>query len=447
MRVNQQAEQRGLALRRHLGRSALADLPKRSFDPLDVLRRAAKKHIAQLLPLKFKLMSDSPFVFFRGSVELMAADLGSSKHTKIEVQICGDAHVKNFGFFATPGSEIVLDINDFDETQRGPWEWDVKRLATSIVLAGRVAGDRKACCKDAVRVFVNEYCEWIRRFAEMPAIQVARHRAVRSLRDPATRTALKQAERTEPLASLAKLTRKKRDGSYSFLYKRDSLWDVTGAESKAVVRALAAYRSGLAPDRQLLLDRYRVADVGFKVVGTGSVGTRDYVVLLLGRDRGESDPLFLQIKEEPPSAYAGYYKDRSAPRHQGQRVVQGQRAMQVFSDLLLGSCSIAGRDYLVRQLNDHKSSIEPEQLKGDRLVQYSRICAELLAKGHARSGQPAILAAYLGRPGKAEKALFQFALAYADQTDADFNVFRKALKRGFIQEAIRHADHPRIFRA
>src|SRR5262249_19808428 len=152
-------------------------------------------------------------------------------------------------------------------------------------------------------------------------------------------------------------TRKKRDGSYSFLYKRDSLWDVTGAESKAVVRALAAYRSGLAPDRQLLFDRYRVVDVGFKVVGTGSVGTRDYDVLLLGRGRGENDPLFLQIKEEPPSAYAAYYKDRSAPRHQGQRVVQGQRALQIFSDLLLGSCSIAGRDYLVRQLSDHKSSV------------------------------------------------------------------------------------------
>jgi uncharacterized protein (DUF2252 family) len=271
---------------------------------------------------------------------------------------------------------------------------------------------------------------------------------LRNLRDAATCSALKQAQRADPRVNLAKLTqKKKKGGSYSFLYKRDSLWDVTGVESKAVVRALAAYRSVLAPDRQLLFDRYRVVDVGFKVVGTGSVGTRDYVVLLLGRDRGESDPLFLQMKEEPPSAYAGYYKDRSAPRHQGQRVVQGQRALQVFSDLLLGSCSIAGRDYLVRQLNDHKSSVEPEELKGDRLVQYSRICAELLAKGHARSSEPAVLAAYLGQPGKAEKALFQFALAYADQTDADFNAFRKALKRGFLQETMRQADHPRIFRS
>jgi Uncharacterized protein conserved in bacteria (DUF2252) len=155
MPISKQAERQGLDLRSHMGRSTLAELPQRQFDPLQVLLQAAKQHIAQLLPVKFKLMSDSPFVFFRGSVEIMAADLGQGKHTKIEVQMCGDAHVKNFGFFATPGAEIVIDINDFDETQRGPWEWDVKRLATSIVLAGRTAGDDEACCKDAVHAFVT----------------------------------------------------------------------------------------------------------------------------------------------------------------------------------------------------------------------------------------------------------------------------------------------------
>jgi uncharacterized protein (DUF2252 family) len=445
MVAGKDAGQYGIALRAHLSRSALGKLSPRKFDPLDVLKQASKKHIAQLLPLKFKLMSESPFVFFRGSVEIMAADLGQAKHTKIEAQMCGDAHVKNFGFFATPGSEIVLDINDFDETQRGPWEWDVKRLATSILLAGRVAGDREACCKDAASVFIREYCEWIRRFAEMPAIEVARHRTSRNLRDPAIRSALKKAERASPLASLKKLAHKKRGGGYSFIYKRDSMWDVKAAESNAVEKALAGYRATLASDRQLLFDRYTVADVGFKVVGTGSVGTRDYVVLLLGRHGGEKDPLFLQIKEEPPSAYAAYYKDRSAPPHQGQRAVLGQRALQVFSDLLLGWCSISGRDYLVRQLNDHKSSIEPEQLKGDRLIEYGRVCAELLAKGHSRSGEPAVLAAYFGRPGKVEKALLQYALAYARQVEADYEAFRKALKRGFLQDALKVADHPRIF--
>jgi len=177
------------------------------------------------------------------------------------------------------------------------------------------------------------------------------------------------------------------------------------------------------------------------------VGIRDYVVLLVGRHGGEKDPLFLQIKEEPPSAYAEYYKDGSAPPHQGQRTVKGQRALQVFSDLLLGWCSISGRDYLVRQLNDHKSSIEPEELKGDRLVEYGLVCAELLAKGHARSGDPTVLAAYLGRRGKAEKALFHFAVSYAGQVEADYQALRKALKRGFLQDALKMADRPRIFAA
>jgi uncharacterized protein (DUF2252 family) len=445
MPVSKQAERQGVALRSHLGRSALAELSERKFDPLQVLLQTAKQHIAQLLPVKFKLMSDSPFVFFRGSVEIMASDLGQGKHTKIEVQMCGDAHVKNFGFFATPGAEIVIDINDFDETQRGPWEWDVKRLATSIVLAGRTAGDDEACCKDAVHAFVHDYCNWIRQFAEMPSIEVARHRIIRDFRDPAIRSALKKAERSNPLTNLKKLARKNK-GGYSFIYKPNSIWDVKGTESELVIRSLGNYRGTLAPDRQFLFDRYTVADVGFKVVGTGSVGTRDYVVLMLGRGSGDSDPLFLQVKEEQPSAYAEYYKDRTAPSHQGQRVVEGQRALQVYSDLLLGWCSIGSREYLVRQLNDHKSGVEPEELKGNRLIEYGRVCAELLAKGHARSGEPAVLAAYLGRAGKAEKALAQFALAYAEQVEKDYETFRKARKQHFVQDAMKLADNVRFFR-
>jgi uncharacterized protein (DUF2252 family) len=444
MKVRKQAREAGVALRAHLGRSALARLAPRKFDPMDVLRQAAKNRIAELLPVKFKLMSESPFVFFRGSVEIMAADLGEAPHTKIEVQMCGDAHVKNFGFFASPSAEIALDINDFDETQRGPWEWDVKRLATSIILAGRVAGHADSGCKDATRVFIGEYCEWTRRFAAMPAIEVARHRALRNLHDPVIRSALKKAERASPLANLESLTHKDRHGGRSFIYHRDSIWDVKGAEAKAVERALSEYRSTLAPDRQFLFDRFSPADIGFKVVGTGSVGTRDYIVLMLGRHGGENDPLFLQIKEEPPSAYADFYKDRSSPRHQGERAVLGQRALQVFSDLMLGWCSIAGRDYLVRQMNDHKSSVAPEDLKGGRLMEYAKVCAELLARGHARSGEPALLAEYLGRPGKAEKGLLQFALAYAAQVEKDYQAFLKGLKRGLLKDAMNLADR-RIF--
>jgi uncharacterized protein (DUF2252 family) len=404
---------------------------------MDVIRAACKDHVLKLIPEKFKRMSVSPFTFFRGAVELMAADFGAAKRTRLECQLCGDAHLKNFGFYATPGSDVVLDINDFDETTRGPWEWDVKRAATSIILAGRVAGDRNAACKEAAHLFLNDYCTWIRRFSEMPVLAVARHGALLNANDPVVRGALKEAERATPLTNLKKLARGNPRRGYRLACQPNLIWEVSGAEKKAVLAALPEYRRTLSTEHQMIFDRYGVADVGFKVVGTGSVGTRDYVLLFFAYD--DKDPLFLQIKEEPCTAYAPYYKDAAAPRHQGERVVQGQRAMQVLSDLLLGWCSIGGRDYLVRQLNDHKSSIEPEELGGRRLAAYSRVCAELLAKGHARSGDPVALATYLGRPGKAERAMLQFAVAYADQTEADFATFRKGLQRDLLKSAMRQA--------
>jgi uncharacterized protein (DUF2252 family) len=431
MLTRAQAEKYGLAQRNRCSRSELGELARRRFDPIQVLRAACEGHVSRLLPIKFERMSDSPFTFFRGAVELMAADLGGGKRTGIEVQICGDAHLKNFGFFATPGAEIVLDVNDFDQTTRGPWEWDVKRCAASILLAGRVAGDNEGLCKEATRLFLDEYSAWIRSFADMAALDVARHHAMRNKRDPVIRGALKEAERSTPLANLKKLTKGSAKRGYRFVQKKNLIWEISGAEKKAVLAALPAYRDTLATGHPMILDRYLPVDVGFKVVGTGSVGTRDYVVLLFGSDA--RDPLFLQIKEAMPSAYAPYYKDNTAPAHQGRRVVQGQRALQVLSDLLLGWCSIDGRDYLVRQLSDHKGSIEPEALTGRRLVEYSRVCAELLAKGHARSGEPAVLAAYLGQAGKAERALLQFAVKYADQTEEDYRTFRRALKKGLLR--------------
>lgn len=421
------AEQQGLVRRRDLRRNDLAKLPKRKFDPLQILRDGGKGRMSKLLPIKFKLMSGSPFVFYRGAVEIMAADLAAGKHTGIEVQLCGDAHVKNFGFYATPGSDIVLDVNDFDETIRGPWEWDVKRMATSIILAGRDAGDKESRCREAAIEFTRRYCTWISRFAAMPTLDVARHRITRNYRDPFIRSALQKAERSSPLANLQKLTTKTKNGRH-FRFQRNVLWEVDAKTRNAVLSALKQYRGTLSPDHQFLFDRYRAVDVAFKVVGTGSVGTEDYVVLLFGHD--ENDPLFLQVKEEPPSHYAPYLKDPSMPPHQGERVVRGQRMLQVLSDMLLGWCSIGGRDFLVRHLNDHKSSIDPEELKGRRLVEYSRVCAELLAKGHARSGNVVMLAAYLGQAGKAARALQQFAIRYADQVESDYQQFKKALKHG-----------------
>lgn len=421
------SERQGLAQRKELGRSELAKLAKRKFDPIQVLHAGCEGRARKLLPIKFNLMSSSPFVFYRGAVEIMAADLAAGKRSRIEAQLCGDAHVKNFGFFATPAADIVLDINDFDETIRGPWEWDVKRMATSIVLAGRDANDSESRCRDAALVFTRQYCTWTRHFASIPTLEVARHRIVRNYRDPLIHSALEKAERSSPLVNLQKLTKKTKSGR-RFRFQQNALWEVRGKERNAVLGALKQYRETLAPDHQFLFDRYHAAEVGFKVVGTGSVGTNDYVVLMFGHD--ELDPMFLQVKEEPLSHYAPYIKDPTAPAHQGERVVRGQRLLQVLSDLLLGWCSISGRDYLVRQLNDHKSSIDPQELSGKRLVEYGRVCAELLAKGHARSGDAVMLAAYLGESDKGPRALQEFAVQYADQVEADYRQFKKALKRG-----------------
>src|SRR2546423_414767 len=285
-----QAEAYGHKQRDVVGRSALAELKPRNFDPVQVLREASKGRVARLLPVKFKLMSASPFAFYRGSVEVMAADLALAAHTGIEVQLCGDAHVKNFGFYATPGSDIVLDINDFDQTTRGPWEWDVKRMTASIVLAGRDAGDSVAKCRNAAGAFVDEYCAWMGRFARMPTMDVARHRTTRDPDDPVMRSALEKAERVTPLDSLHKLTHKTKSGR-RFRFQPNVLWQVPKKISSMVIASLRQYRETLSPDRQMLFDRYRAAEVGFKVAGTGNVGTRDFVGLLFGRGLDES--LFL----------------------------------------------------------------------------------------------------------------------------------------------------------
>src|SRR5579864_7591868 len=206
MSSRKESERYGLSERERLGRSRLADLARRKFDPLEIIRAACKDHVPKLLPVKFERMSLTPFAYFRGAVEVMAADLAATKRSRLEVQICGDAHLKNFGFYATPASDIVLDINDFDQTARGPWEWDVKRCAASIVLAGRVAGCADSGWKEATRLFLAEYHRWIHRFAAMTVLDVARHRALRSISDPMIEGALKEAERSTPCSNLEKLT-------------------------------------------------------------------------------------------------------------------------------------------------------------------------------------------------------------------------------------------------
>ena len=424
----------GQGRRRTLGRSKHAtwNPKRRTYDVVDLLIAANRDRIPDLLPIKMGRMAVSPFTFYRGSVPLMAADLSTMPNTKIRVQICGDAHVRNLGAFAAPDGKMVFDINDFDETVEAPWEWDLKRLGTSLVLAGREAGDTDRACRTAVFEFSRCYRETIHLLAEIPYLDAVRYR-VHLAADVAVRSALRKAQRSTPLQSLRKLTVPSARSIRRFKEAKPLLIHVNPSLRKVILDSLGSYRETLAPERQHMFDLYRAADVAFKVVGTGSVATRDYVVLMFGN--GTGDPLFLQIKEEPLSSYAPYLRAPQTNINQGRRVVEGQRRMQVESDPLLGWTSFDGRDYLVRQMSDHKASINNEDLRGKGLLSYAQTCGQVLAKGHTRSGDPYAIAGYIGIGAKLDRALEKFAIAYAAQVTADYETFRKAVRAGKIKAA------------
>ena len=371
-------------------------------------------------------MAASPFGFFRGAVPLMAADLASLPTTGVTVQICGDAHVRNLGAFASPTGAVVFDINDFDETMAGPWEWDVKRLAASLVLSGREAGQSDGACKEAVKSFVAEYRKSVHRCSELTVLELARYTVHRHREAGPLPELLAKAERATPEQTLEKLT-KSRDGVRRFKEEKPLQTAVSDSIRRDVLTALKSYYDTLSQDRRHFLERYRPVDVAFKVVGTGSIGTRDYVILHFGN--GSEDPLFLQMKEEPPSAYTQYLKAQ-VPRNQGERVVQGQRLMQAQSDIFLGWTTMDRRDYLVRQLADHKATIDTGDLKGSGLTEYAKMCGEVLGKGHARSGDACVLDGYMGDGDKLDTAIAEFAIAYADQSTADYGLFTNAVKKG-----------------
>jgi uncharacterized protein (DUF2252 family) len=395
--------------------------PAKDRDPLAVLREVIRGRLPELLPIRVERMSASPFGFFRGAAAVMAADLAALPRSGILTQICGDAHVLNLGSYAAPDGRIVFDINDFDETIAAPWEWDLKRLATSLVLARRETGNGKPDCTQAVAAFACSYRSSIHNLCKLSVLELARYQVHRHLQASPVQNVLLQAQRATPQENLQRLALQSDGGRWHFHSRPPLLFPVKGKEKQRALASLAGYRETLAPERQHVFDNYRPADVGFKVVGTGSVGVRDYVILLFGRDAG--DPLFLQIKEEPPSCYTRCLRPPRKVEHQGQRVVYGQRLMQAQSDILLGWTSIQGRDYLVRQLADHKATIDVKTLHGEALLQYAELCGEVLAKGHAHSANPCMIAGYLGSSPRFDHALAKFALAYADQTEKDFKRF------------------------
>ena len=422
----------GRSRRETISRAVQAELraKERRFDPIAVLRAAAEGRVRQLLPIKYARMKVSPFAFFRGAVSIMAADLGRLPHSGLTVQLCGDAHVQNLGSFAAPDGALVFDLNDFDETIRGPWEWDVKRMAASIVLAGGESGHRGRAAKTPRRCLRKAIAgdSGIRELANFASGAAADSPAGAHPADSCGA----QAVAARAAADLLEKFTENHQGQHRVRDLRPGFWRVRGSKAREVLDSLAAYREILSPDRRHLFDLFRPIDVGFKVVGTGSVGLRDYVVLFEGN--GALDPMFLQIKQEMPSAYAQWLPDLVYP-HQGRRAAEGQRAVQPISDLLLGWTSIGRHQYLIRQLNDHKGSIDLQKLRGGGLESLAQVAGELLARGHARSGDACEISGYCGAGTKVTRALRDFAGQYADQTDADYAAFMAAIKKGQIKAA------------
>jgi len=388
----------------------------RQSNPIEILNASEEERLADLLPEKHKRMMASPFSYYRGAAPVMAADLSRLPHTGLLTQICGDAHVYNLGSLTALDGHIIFDINDFDETIPGPWEWDVERMATSLVLVGRESGSRDVACQEAVLHFVRYYREAMRNFSEMPVVDLARYRVLRHPERTAIAPVLQRAQLSTNQQAFQKMAKRK-DGRFELKEKR-----VSSDVAKKVRQAIHDYSLSLLPERRHFFNQYQVEDVGFRVVGCGSVGMRDYVALMLGA--AEDDPLLLQVKEEAHSCYSSYLPDARVPENQGQRAAEGQRAMQFQSDILLGWTRLDGRDYLVRQLRDHKASIENKELKGNGLRQYAEVCAQLLAKGHARAGDPSALWGYMGASTKFDKAIAKFAMVYADQTTKDYELYK-----------------------
>jgi uncharacterized protein (DUF2252 family) len=406
--------------------------PANRPDPIETLNQSHRGRVEELLPVKWGRMLASPFGFFRGAAPVMAWDLSTLPTTGIHVQMCGDAHVRNLGAFAAPDGHLVFDINDFDESMHGPFEWDIKRLATSFVLAGREAGESDRVCGDVVELLVRCYRESLEEFANMSAIHLFRYTIRRLPGNGPVQQVLQKAERATHAKTLQHITVSQRGGARRLARKPPLLYRIPASTTKQVLASLQSYRETVSEDRQLILDAYSPIDVAFKIVGTGSVGTRDYVVYCRGAAPG--DALFLQVKEEPHSCYAPYLSEPDPSKHQGHRVARAQHRMQTVSDPFLGWTTVDGRDYLVRQLSDHKASVEPEELTGKALGEYATVCAELFAKAHARTGDPAVLIGYSGASStKLDKGIRRFAIAYADQTEADHALLKRAIRQGRVK--------------
>ncbi|MDC0765998.1 DUF2252 domain-containing protein [Streptomyces sp. HD] len=451
------------AERATLGKEARMRVPRSSHavyapdekrpDPVDIIERQSAGRVHELVPVRYGRMLESPFRFYRGAAAIMASDLGASAHTGLYAQLCGDAHLLNFRLLASPERHLVFDINDFDETLPGPFEWDVKRLAASLVIAGRANAFPAKRCDTLVRAAVEAYRKRMWEFAGLRTLDVWYARddfdQMQMLLDQplrkddeqrASRASAKARSRTS-LQAAAKLTRVE-DGVHRIISDPplitpldELLASAERGELEEMLRDLiAGYMSTLSSERRHVLSRFHVADMARKVVGVGSVGTRCWIVLLLGRD--DEDPLLLQAKEAGESVLAPYC-GASEYENQGERVVAGQRLMQAASDIFLGWKHVTGidgreRDFYVRQLRDWKGIARPETMDAETLALFARMCGASLARAHARSGDPITIAAYLGRGDSFERALVEFARSYADQNERDHRALEEAVTEGRV---------------
>ena len=407
-------------------------------DPVALLLEQATSRIPELVPIRHGRMAVSPFTFYRGAALPMAADLAATPASGIVVQLCGDAHLSNFGLFASPERDLVFDINDFDETLPGPFEWDVKRLAASLVVAGRSRGFDAHATRRAVHLAVQTYRQRMAAYAEMRAIDVYYARVdaagilayVNKRARPFLEQTVKAAHHHDALHELPRLTMVDATGRRRIVGNPPMITHPAFVTPAVIAPALAGYRDSVAEDRRVLLDRYELTDEARKVVGVGSVGLDAYAALLLGGD--DDDPLFLQVKQAEPSVLERFLAKSTEPAH-GARVVAGQRNLQAASDILLGwTVGTGGRHWYVRQLQDQKGGAVVDVMALEDLMTWGELCGWALARGHARSGQPAEIAGYLGTGTAFDHAIGEFAAAYADQNDQDYAAFVAAIQSGRV---------------
>jgi uncharacterized protein (DUF2252 family) len=447
---------RGKAARAEIPRSRHAEFeaPHDRADPVSLLDDQARTRVPELVPIRYGRMLVSPFTFYRGAAKIMAHDLAGTPRSGLTVQCCGDAHLSNFGVFASPERKLVFDINDFDETLPGPWEWDVKRLAASMLIAARDNGFAAKEQEKAVLDTVREYRTAMRDFAGMQNLEVwyahlEIEAVLQQFAGQVKRAQVKRAEATlakahtrDSMAAFSKLTQQL-NGKAEIVDQSPLIVPlrvlIPGAEQEqwmdSLRKLIRVYRVSLDHDRRQLLEQFQLADFARKVVGVGSVGTRAWIALMFGRDG--NDPLFLQMKEAEESVLEEHL-GKSQYKNHGQRVVVGQRLMQATSDIFLGWIHVkegmdgVARDFYGRQLKDWKGSAEIEQMVPSGMAAYGRVCGWTLARAHARSGDRVAVASYLGGSNAFDRAILDFSKAYADQNNADYAALAEAVKSGRI---------------